>query len=587
MATKDKLVTLEDLNELKKHNDSEVSDLKSDLSAVGEQGYVNPFAFATWQHGYFSATGTLISNNRNISPTTEPFLLNANEELVIIPNGLTANVYTYTKSGDTYSRATVKTYSQDTTLSYNSDQYITVHFSSSSDIVSFNCRIYKKGEVVLDVEELKTVTTRINPLFQPSAGYEYWYGKCGQLKSGKIIVSNLPSNINFAIRGFSDSEYSTKVVDTQIKTSVDLPFSLDITNGLYYDFYLLGSPVGAIYNVEIFDDFVANLVRPIDTEIKENTTVCDILSNKGLYKNNVVRSIAHRGDGVQAPENTAPAYIMAAKRGFDAAENDIFLSADGVYMCWHDPTLAKCRYLLDVNGYLVYNDTDYNFYYLNPSDNNLYTWNGSNYVSSSASISNLTRTNGSNLTVSSLSSSVLKRFDVGIYKGDQYAGTTMLTMEEWVLLCKKLGLEIYIDTKISHSETVISDWMNILDKYGMRNSATWLGVFIPLLQYLRGLDENARVAFLTVPTQDLIDAYKQYNTGRGIVFNPEITDITTQNVKLGVENGFSVECWYANNGTEKEAVLTAIRGAVEKGVTGMSLDHYRVEDAFSYLFEES
>lgn len=40
MATKDKLVTLEDLNELKKYNDSEVTDLKSDLDdfedAVGE-----------------------------------------------------------------------------------------------------------------------------------------------------------------------------------------------------------------------------------------------------------------------------------------------------------------------------------------------------------------------------------------------------------------------------------------------------------------------------------------------------------------------------------------------------------------------
>lgn len=39
MATKDKLVTLEDLNELKKYNDSEVGDLKSDLNELTEQTY--------------------------------------------------------------------------------------------------------------------------------------------------------------------------------------------------------------------------------------------------------------------------------------------------------------------------------------------------------------------------------------------------------------------------------------------------------------------------------------------------------------------------------------------------------------------
>ena len=38
MATKDKLVTLEDLNELKKYNDSEVSDLKSDLGSLANDG---------------------------------------------------------------------------------------------------------------------------------------------------------------------------------------------------------------------------------------------------------------------------------------------------------------------------------------------------------------------------------------------------------------------------------------------------------------------------------------------------------------------------------------------------------------------
>lgn len=50
--------------------------------------------------------------------------------------------------------------------------------------------------------------------------------------------------------------------------------------------------------------------------------------------------IAHRGESVDAPENTLPAYRTAVERGF-GFECDIYLSKDGRVFTFHDRTLAR------------------------------------------------------------------------------------------------------------------------------------------------------------------------------------------------------------------------------------------------------
>lgn len=51
--------------------------------------------------------------------------------------------------------------------------------------------------------------------------------------------------------------------------------------------------------------------------------------------------IAHRGASAYAPENTLPAFALALEQGADALELDVHLSADGVPMVIHDPTLER------------------------------------------------------------------------------------------------------------------------------------------------------------------------------------------------------------------------------------------------------
>src|SRR5829696_8554802 len=51
--------------------------------------------------------------------------------------------------------------------------------------------------------------------------------------------------------------------------------------------------------------------------------------------------IAHRGAPGSAPENTMPAFQLAARQGADAFELDVRLTADGVPVVFHDLTLER------------------------------------------------------------------------------------------------------------------------------------------------------------------------------------------------------------------------------------------------------
>lgn len=60
----------------------------------------------------------------------------------------------------------------------------------------------------------------------------------------------------------------------------------------------------------------------------------------GANKPDFTTLIAHRGESIDAPENTMPAFKMAVERGF-GFECDIYLSKDGRVFTFHDRNLAR------------------------------------------------------------------------------------------------------------------------------------------------------------------------------------------------------------------------------------------------------
>ncbi len=60
--------------------------------------------------------------------------------------------------------------------------------------------------------------------------------------------------------------------------------------------------------------------------------------------------IAHRGASAYAPENTLPAFRLAVEQAVDGCEFDVRVSADGVPVVFHDPTLQRTT---DLRGRLA------------------------------------------------------------------------------------------------------------------------------------------------------------------------------------------------------------------------------------------
>lgn len=315
-----------------------------------------------------------------------------------------------------------------------------------------------------------------------------------------------------------------------------------------------------------------------------------------IYANqisNVVKTIAHRGDDVIAPQCVAPAYIEARRRGLAIAENDLNISQDGYLVMWHDTSLSRLGLLSDINGYQIYTDGSI-FYYVDPDDNTVYTWNGEEYVLSSVPLVSLSRASGANYGVNNefvtngLDLAILKRIDFGLYKGDQFKGTQILTFNEWVLLCKQLGMEIYIDKKLTYTNEILTEAAETVKKLGMADFSSWLGLTTSQMTFIRNIIPGVRLGVLAHPSADRIENYLPYNTGRGFFFDGDATNgMSRDAIQLGLDAGFDVEVWYVgySSSVTEETIFNTIRQAVSYGVTGLTLDHYRTDEAFKYLMD--
>lgn len=122
-----------------------------------------------------------------------------------------------------------------------------------------------------------------------------------------------------------------------------------------------------------------------------------------VYESNLiptgsVRMTAHRGYSAIAPENTLPAFRLAGEYGFWGAEYDTSPTADGVYIIMHDDTVDRTT---DGNG----------------------------------KVSNLTYAEIGNLTIDSGNNV------------DNYSGTKVPTLTEYLDVCKEYGLHPVIEIK--------------------------------------------------------------------------------------------------------------------------------------------
>lgn len=149
-----------------------------------------------------------------------------------------------------------------------------------------------------------------------------------------------------------------------------------------------------------------------------------------------VKSIAHRGLSSLAPENTLAAYKMAKEHGFYYVECDVRWTMDGVPVLMHDATVNR-------------------------------TTNGSGDIAY-------------------MDSSDVMNLDAGSWFSPAYAGEKVPTFEEFIALCKKIGLHPYIELKSNATGEGFQKLIDIVKSYGMWNHVTWIGYSGYLKEIARG-----------------------------------------------------------------------------------------------------
>lgn len=234
----------------------------------------------------------------------------------------------------------------------------------------------------------------------------------------------------------------------------------------------------------------------------------------------IVKAIAHRGYSTTAPENTLPAYKLAKAMGFYYVETDVSFTSDGVAVCLHDATIDR-------------------------------TSNGTGNINS-------------------LTWEQVQSYDFGSWKSPDYAGTKIPSFEQFILLCRNLGLHPYIELKNSatYTETQIRSLVDIVKSHGMEGKVTWISFASTYLTYVKNYDPKARLGFVVFNlTSANITTAQGLLTGTNDVFvDVRWSTLTSEMVDYAKTGNVPLEVWIIENASEIEGMNPYITGVTSNSL---------------------
>lgn len=185
---------------------------------------------------------------------------------------------------------------------------------------------------------------------------------------------------------------------------------------------------------------------------------------------NMVRCVAHRGDAINAPENTMSAYRQAVRSGYQYMESDVHFTADGVPVMLHDDTIDR-------------------------------TSNGSGNVSD-------------------YTLAQLKELDFGSWKSNMYVGEKIPTFMEMLAFCRNTGIIPLIELK-GQTQAQVAVLVDYVEQYGLLNTVHWVSFNATCLEYVRGLYADANLCHVqrttTTASAATVAGWKTGNNEVGIL----------------------------------------------------------------------
>lgn len=254
----------------------------------------------------------------------------------------------------------------------------------------------------------------------------------------------------------------------------------------------------------------------------------------------VVKSVNHQGYNHLAPNETIPSYRLSKKYGFTMVECDVLKTSDGVYVLNHDNDISKTETFYDITG------------------------GTPTKVTTETLISNLTY------------QQLISTYDVRKSLNDKYAGTKIARFDDFILLCKHLGLHAYVELK-SGGTADTQALHDIVKSYGMLKNVTWISSLINYLNQMKVYDDSVRLGYVVqnVTAETIAEAQTVKTANNEVFMNANYSNLTTESVNLCINAGLELEAWIVNTNT----AMTDLNPYV----TRVTTDRLKYSDVYSAL----
>lgn len=241
-----------------------------------------------------------------------------------------------------------------------------------------------------------------------------------------------------------------------------------------------------------------------------------------------VNGVNHRG-WYQGPENTLPAFKLSKKNGFAYVETDIHFTSDDVAVLLHDDTINRTARNDDGTA-----------------------------ISETINIADITYAQA--LT-----------YDFGIAVGASFAGTRIPTLEQFLALCRNIGLNCYLELKVG-TQAQIEGVADIVKQYGMDNRVSYISFYPNLLSHAKGADAKARVGYLVsqITNAEVLTLQGLSTGGNDVFFDSSV--FADGDISVAKSANIPVEVWTIND--------LSVLASLPPYVSGVTSDYYNAGRIF-------
>ncbi|MBQ9980659.1 MAG: hypothetical protein IJP23_06335 [Oscillospiraceae bacterium] len=213
-----------------------------------------------------------------------------------------------------------------------------------------------------------------------------------------------------------------------------------------------------------------------------------------------VNLIAHRGYSAIAPENTAPAFMAAGEAGFWGVECDVYRTADGKWVTFHDPVTYRMAGGVKILKLAKYEN-----------------------------LASMTMKRGQHV--------------------EEYPGTGICTFEEYLDICSRYGVTAVIELKSKGQTEHYGEIVDMVQQAGVQ--ARYISFQLENLQAIRALTD-APCGYLVrrITEEDIQNALALGNCG--LDFKGAHEKNTDRVITHAKEMGLSLGAWTINSTAQLE-----------------------------------